>query len=508
MIHRALLYLLLRRLKNAVLGLKGRPGRLVAIVLLVSLFASMIAVGGSAADMDGGRRLHVLVSLLALYLVLSLFGGLSEPGPIFTPPDIDFVLPGPFRRREILVYYLLRYYAQMLLLGLLYAVFLGAAETRHPVLTWLGVVLCLIVATQIQTAMTLFTGAVGDRVFGRVRLVSRLVFVGVLAVAIVAIVSALAGKSEVGNVLASLLATPVARVVFYPAVAVGEMAMAPDTTAALTPLLGLLACVAASFGLVLIFPVDFVETAATRAERKQRARAKTAAGTHRDLRSLPLLWGAGSVAWLNVLTLKRRLRIVVAALVMLLFFMLFAGVRSAEGGRGDVPPMLVLLAFFPLLAQIPLGFKGHREHLEAFKALPVAPLGLAFAEVIVPAVLMWLLQAAIVVVVVALGKIDAVWMWAALVAYPVLDVGMIALSDVFQLGRDPRHMGFFLVSLQMAAMMATVLPAMIAGVLVFELTEDPMEAAAAGVLAHAAVDVLLLHLLGRRFRAWEPTQAP
>lgn len=508
MIHRALLYLLLRRLKNAVLGLKGRPGRLAAILLLLALFVGMVAAGGSAPDMGSADRLHVLVSLLALYLVLSFFGGMSEPGPLFPAADIDFVLPGPFRRREILVYYLLRHYAQMALLGLFYAVFLGAANTPNPVLTWLGVVLCLVVATQIQTGMTLLTGAVSERVFGRLKLISRLALVGVTAVAAVFVTAALAGSSEIGRILQSLLGTPVARIALYPAVAVGDLATAPDTAAALPPLFGLVACVAGTFALVLLFPVDFVETAATRSERKQRSRAKARASRVRDGRGLPLLWGAGAVAWLNVLTLRRRLRIVVAALVMLLFVMLFAGVRSAERGRGDLPPVLLLLAFFPLLAQIPLGFKGHREHLETFKSLPVAPLGLAFAEVIVPAALMWFLQAVIVVVLVAAGRIDAVWIGAALVVYPVLDVGMIALSDLFQLGRDPRHMGFFLVSLQMAAMMATVLPAMLAGVVAFELTGKPLDAAAAGVIVHAGVDVLLLHLLGRRFRAWEPTQAP
>jgi hypothetical protein len=509
MTHRALLYVLLRRLKNALFRLRERPGRLIAILLLVGLFVMTVVLGRTATDPTAGSRLPVLVSLLALYLMLSLFGGLGEPGPILPPSDIDFVLPGPFSRRHILAYHLMRNYAQMILLGLFYAMFLGAAETPNPVLAYVGVVLCLVVATHLQTGMTMLTASVSERVFGRLRLVSRLILVAVLAVAAVLAIAGLAGAGDVSGALRVMMTSTVARVIFYPAVAVGELALAPTFGAALTALLGLVGCVVGTFWLVLLFPVNFVETAATRLERKQRLGSKTPArrkGTA-PARNL-LVTGAGAVTWLNALTLRRRLRMVVGVVIMLLFVMLFAGVRSAQDGRGDLPPVLFLLAVFPLLAHMPLGFKGHRDHLETFKTLPVHPTRLAFAEVLVPALVLWILQSTIVAVLVVAGRVEPVWLGAALAVYPVLDLGMIALSDLFQLGRDPRQLGFFLATLQMLAMTATVVPAVVVGAVVYTLTENPVDAGAAGLVAHLGVDALLLYLLGRRFRAWEPTQGP
>ncbi len=509
MTHRALLYVLLRRLKNGLFRLRERPGRLIAIVLLVALFLLTVVMGRSMADPQASARMPVLVSLLALYLMLSFFGGLGEPGPILPPADVDFVLPGPFRRREILAYHLMRNYAQMLVVGLFYSLFLGAAETPNPVLAYVGVVLCLVVATQLQTGMTMLTASVSERVFGRLRLVSRILLVGVLAVAAVLAVAGLAGASDVSGTLRTVMNSPVARVLFYPAVAVKDLAMAPTVGAALLPLLGLIACVVGTFALVLLFPVNFVETAATRLDRKHRLETAASSRTRRATYARnALVVGAGAVTWLNALTLRRRLRMVVGAVVMLLFVMLFAGVRSAQEGRGDLPPVLFLLAVFPLLAHMPLGFKGHRDYLEAFKTLPVHPTRLALAEVLVPTLVLWVLQASIVTVLVIAGRVEPMWLGAALAVYPVLNVGMIALSDLFQLGRDPRQMGFFLAMVQMTAMMATLMPAVVAGAVVYVLTENAFDAGAAGLVVHVGVDALLLHLLGRRFRAWEPTEGP
>lgn len=509
MTHRALLYVLLRRLKNAVFRLRERPVRLIAIVLLVGLFVVAITLGRAEAAPRSTSGIHVLTGILALYLMLSLFSGLGEPGPILPASDVDFVLPGPFRRRQILTYHLMRNYAQMLLLALIYALFLGAADTPNPWLAYLGIVLCLFVATHLQTGMTLLTASVSERVFGRLRVISRILLVSLLAVGAIFAVVAIAGGGEVGRTLRVLLSTQTARILFYPAVAVGELAMAPTLGAAVTPLLGLLATTAATFAFVLLFPVDFVETAASRAERKQRMDA----AKHATRRSSSgprhaMVLGAGAVTWLNALTLRRRLRMVVGVLIMLLFIILFAGFRSAEGGRADLPQILFLLAIFPLMAHLPLGFKGHRDHLETFKTLPVHPTRLALAEVLLPTFVLWVLQSSIVALLVVVGRVDAVWLWVAVTAYPVLDLGMIALSDLFQLGRDPRQMGFLVVTLQMMAMTATVIPALVVGAFAYVFTRSPYAAAAAGVVAHLGTDAVLLHLLGRRFRAWEPTQGP
>lgn len=509
MTHRALLYVLACRLKNGLFRLRERPGRLIAFLVLIGLFVLTVVQGRSVHAPAETTGMPVLTVILCLYLMMSMFGGLGEPGPILPPSDIDFVLPGPFKRRQILTYHLMRTYAQMLLLALLYALFLGAAAAPNPVLAYVGIVLCLIVATHLQTGMTLLTASVSEHVFGRLRIFSRVVLVGLFAVAAVVAVAAIAGVGDVGGLVRAILESRFSAVVFYPALAVRSLALAPSWSAAMGPLLGLLATAAGTFAFVLLFPVDFVETAASRTERKQRLAAEKPTTRRSAARTRhPLLMGAGAVSWLNLLTLKRRLRMVVGLLIMLLFMILFWGFRSAEAGRGDMPQILFLLAMFPLLAPLPLGFKGHRDHLEFFKTLPIHPTRLALAEVFVPALLICLLQITIVAILVIAGRVDPAWLGAAAVGYPVLALGMIALSDLFQLGRDPRQLGFFVVTLQMMAMMATIVPAIAALILVYALTDSRPAAGVAGIAVHIGVDVLLLFLLGRRFRAWEPTQGP
>lgn len=508
MIHRALLYLLWMRLKNGFFGPGRARTRLVAMVLLFGLFVAMRLTSESGNDMDVATRLNVLVAILALYLVLSVFGGLGESGPIFRPSDVEFVFPAPFRRHDVLVYYLLRHYLQMLFLGLFYAVFLGAARLPNPVLAYVGIVLCLIVCSQLQTAMTLVGARVSERLFGRLKLAARVALVGALAVAAVFAIVAASGSGDVPKMLGTILATTVARVVLYPAVAVGQLAVAPDTGAVLLALLGLLACVVGSFVFVLFFPVNFLETATTRGERKRRA-AGPGADRARSVGAAPSFFtGAGAVVWLNALTLRRRLRMIVAALVMLLMVMLFAGVRSQGEGASGPPPVLILLAFFPLIVQLPLGFKGHREYLESLKTLPVTPLKLSWAEVMLPAIVLWLLQAAIVGVFAVVGRLEVQWAVAALVVYPVIDVGVTALSDLFQLGHDRRDLNFLLVTAQMMAMAASLMPAVFVGMLVWALTAEVLYAGAAAILIHMGVDAILLRLLARRFRVWEPTAGP
>ncbi len=499
---RALAYLLAVRLKNSILRVFRKPTRLAGIALLILVFGSM-AYGGrmAAPGASAGGAEGILVAVLLLYLLLAVLGGIGEPGLGFLPADMDYVLPGPFRRRQILAYHLGRQYGQILVLGLLYIVFLGAARLPRPGQAYLGTVLCLAVAAHLQAATTLLAGRIGDHLFGRLRRLSRIVVIGVLLVAATIAIIGLAGSDDVTALLSQVITSKPAAVLFYPAVAAGHVAVAPDLATALPSLIGLGVSVAVSFLLVLAFPVNVVETTVVTAADRRRQLAAAKAPSGRPGRAAGGIPGAAAVAWLNTLLLRRRLRMVVGLVVVLLVVLLASGRRGSSATT-----ILVVLAFLPLVANLPLGFRGFRDHLESMKTLPLSPVRLALAQVAVPATLVYAAQAAVLVVYTALERLDPLTTLGALASFPILDVGVFALIETFTLGRDPRQASFLWSMLQMLAILLTLVPAVAVAAVAYGITSSIWISGLVGVGVHLLVVTALVRLLGWRFARWEPGQ--
>ncbi|MHC5011239.1 MAG: putative ABC exporter domain-containing protein [Planctomycetota bacterium] len=505
MIHRALIYLLVMRLKNSVLALLRRPGRLAAIGFLVLLFVMSAFTGGLGGSWEPPTRTLVLGTLLGFNLLLSVFNGFGEQGLGFTPGDVDFVFPAPFRRRELLVYHFMRHYVGVLFLGLMYTMFLG--PHAQPVLTYVAIVLCLAVCTHLQAISTLVSASVSEGVFGRVRFAARAALTGLLVIGGILIIAGATGTGEIGAQLERVRNSWPARILLYPAVAAADVAGARIWDEAAWPLFGLWASLGVTFVAALAFRVNFLETSIATTQnlqKRMRGQAVATGGVKRSATiSATFLRGPGAIIWLNLLTLRRRLRMLLGAFLMLVILLSVsrATTGAEEGGGGAT--LLVMLAFFALMANLPLGFRGHREHLLELKTLPMRPVSMAAAEVAVPALVLFLLQMAVVAAFAFTGLLDAYWVPIALAGYPALDIGIVALTDLFQLGRDPRKLGLFATMFQMMALFAALLPAMLVGGVVYELSRRTGPAVFAGVVAQVGVDLLVLHLLGRRFARFE-----
>ena len=509
MTGRALAYLLAVRFKNFLAGIARNPKRLTSVLLLVGLFALMLVAGGG----DDGARVrpsgNTVWALLSIYLLLALFGGLGEPGLGFQPADLDYVLPGPFRRAEVLLYYLGRQYAQILVLSLMYAVFLGAAGSAYPVLVWLGILLCLATAAHLQVLSTLSTSLVGDQVFTRLRRTSRAVIIGVLLVAAGIALAGVATQADVSGLLGRLQEHPVTHVLTNPAIQAGRLARALSPAAALPAFGALVAWLVATFALALLFPVNFLETAYTKAPTRKKDALGTVARTSEQAlrvdRAPPFFRGAGAVAWLNLLTLRRRLRMLVGLVAMLVVILLVSGQRGGAEptGAGGLPRVLFVLAFFPVIANLPLGFRGHVEHLALLKTLPVRGVRLAMAEVAVPTAVIWVVQALVILLFWSLGQLPWNWAVAALIGLPILDLGVTTVVELFQLGKDRTELGFLTTTLQMMAILLSVAVAVALGAFAMLLVPHPGAGILAGVLTYLGIDVGLLVLLGRRFERYE-----
>ncbi len=507
MSQRALGYLLAVRFKNFVLRIVRNPKRLFGVLMLLSLFVLLIVAGSTERDASAQPSGNTIWALLSLYLLLALFGGLGEPGLAFQPADLDYVLPGPFRRAQVLLYYMGRQYAQILVLSVMYAVFLGAAGMPYPPLAWLGIFLCLAAAAHLQLLSTLSTALVGDRVFARMRTVSRAILIGVLLLGGGLALAAMATQADVSGLLWRVQDSTFARIVTHPAIQAARLARATSAAVALPALGALLAWVATTFAVALLFPVNFLETAYTKAPARKKEGlgpvVKTAEGALSLNRTPSFFRGAGAVAWLNLLTLRRRLRMVVGLIAMLVVIMLVSGQRAGDQGDTGLPKIFFVLAFFPVIANLPLGFRGQFEHLEFLKTLPVSGVRLAMAQVAVPTAVIWVVQALVVVLFWALGQLETTWALAALVAFPALDLGITTVVELFQLGKERSELGFLTTTLQMMTILFTVATSVGIGALAMLVVPYPAAGILVGLISYVAIDLVLLWLLGRRFERYE-----
>ena len=201
--------------------------------------------------------------------------------------------------------------------------------------------------------------------------------------------------------------------------------------------------------------------------------------------------------------LRRRVRVVVGLLAMLVVILLASGASAREGSQ-RLPGMLGVLAFFPVIANVPLGFRGHRENLELLKTLPLTPVRLAIGQITIPVLLIAGAQLLAVLAFAGMGQLAPRWIPVALVTLPLLDLGVVALVETFTLGRDPRQAGFLWATLQMLAIVVTLVPAGLAVALVLDATGEVAPSLAAGWLVHALVVLGLVRVLGWRFARWEP----
>src|SRR5207253_2323481 len=112
-------------------------------------------------------RISVPLFLLALVL-LSVGTGWGEAAIYFSPADVDFLFPGPFRRRDLLLYKLAQSIRSSLLAGSFFAIF---AVRYAPLLAgaWLGSVLTLLFLNAFTLAMTLLGQIVSQRADSRWR---------------------------------------------------------------------------------------------------------------------------------------------------------------------------------------------------------------------------------------------------------------------------------------------------------------------------------------------------
>ncbi|HEX8199784.1 MAG TPA: putative ABC exporter domain-containing protein, partial [Isosphaeraceae bacterium] len=159
----------LRRLGRSLATVKGALLTALGLLLFTPQLLGFVLMAGlrsSPAHLEAVRRFGTLGLFASCVLTLLLSSG--ERALYFSPAEVSFLFPGPFRRRQVLAYKLA---GQMLGVPIL-AAFLAAAFAPHAAwygAAYVGLVLTLAFLQLVTVAVALVASTVGALAFSRGR---------------------------------------------------------------------------------------------------------------------------------------------------------------------------------------------------------------------------------------------------------------------------------------------------------------------------------------------------
>ncbi len=425
------------------MGRQARSARGVAFLVLgVALVATwvlrMAYLGGPPGTSNSASLRAIAPVAILGFCVMNLFASVGDRAVTFSPPEVDFLFPGPFTRRQLLAYKLIK----TGLGGALSALVFSRLLIRHGGSYLSGVIgiwLTFQFIQMVAMVVALLQAAIGERVYTAGR---RWLLAGLAAVAVAAVAPVAWAHRDVSpSVLAGQLRTsPAGRWVLAPFTVFGNAIAAdrffPDGLR--WDLVGL-AMDGALVGVVLLLDANYLETAATASARRyarvSRVRRVGLAGTANPgaarLRVPPLPWlgGVGPVAWrqlTGVLRTGRGLLVVVAIVCV-------AGGGTVARADHDPQSLLSLVIVSMginlfLSSLLKFDFRGDLDQLDVLRALPLRPAAVAAGEVVAPTLVLSVVQALLLAAAAVWGHVPGLWL-AVAAAYVVPLNGLLVATE-------------------------------------------------------------------------------
>jgi hypothetical protein len=341
--------------------------------------------------------------LTALALLPVLFSG-EDRALAFTPAEVDFLFPGPFSRRALVLYKLVKLVLASALSGLIFGmVFKSFAGSLANAV--LGAVLVLTFVNLLATLLALVRDVVTERWY---RLARWTAMAGIAAAA-----GAIAWMVRTGNIPTAAAVERVAgsdtgRVVLAPARVFAHVIAEPTLLGATPWVLVCLGMIGAAGGAVLAMDGRYLEAAVEASrrwhERLSRAQRGITLVSGRPTRrfALPELGVFGparAIVRRHLITAVRGSRgWLLAALFAAVYGYLMTRMSgmNAAGPATLVPGAVLISVFLPQVLRF--DFRADLEHMDTLKALPLRPGAVAIAEIAVPTAMLvmmsWIVAAA------------------------------------------------------------------------------------------------------------------
>lgn len=482
---------------------KRRAMSLIGVILIALWILSTTLIAPSGSSDPKLRELlrwpdYALAWAFALFIYMPFYGGARRGGLALSPAEVDQLLPGPFLRREIVLYKLTHLAGIALLTSLWLCIFFTrqAATFGQAFLTLL---LVLLVATALGIVGTLLRdGSPAQR-----RLHTALLWlIPAMVLGSVAELCIKAGQWPTMEHLKDAHTGRIGNIITYPGLWAVELFRGETLPQWLTAA-GILVVVLLMLVWLLLKLSDrsmenAIAASADQARRLEQMMRRgvsiTDAGkaAKRRLPMLPRLGGVGPIAWRQLTELYRGagLRQVIIILAIVGGY----GYLAMKTTGTNVGPMVLTMPLVMTCFIIPgifkLDFRADLDQMDTLKALPLPALAIAAGQMVAPTTLLVLAHVLTIGIVGSLAGISTDVLIALAIASPPVALLMVAVENVVFLWM-PTRPGVFGVASPQAAGRGVLL------LLVRLLLLLPAFAATGGIvwLVHTAGGALITSIL-------------
>jgi hypothetical protein len=375
----------------------------------VLIFAVWLMSLGIAGNRPRPALSHVRAIAPLMLLAICLLSALTSAGEraiAFTGGEVDFLFPGPFRRRQLLAYKL----TKSTIANLFTALLMSVALQRYVTLwfaSYVGVLLSLLFIQFVSTSLLLLAQTVTEKAFSRGR---KWALAGVVLLVVLGLRGVVGlGSANFPALAEQFGASETGKVLLAPFNVYGRVITAerifPDMLqwASVAVLMN-----AALLAVVIHLDANYLEAAAgatqRRYERLRRIRGGGAmalgrSGTvRRGLPKFPFFFGAGPIAWRQLTNAFRSARGLIVVLLMLavicsqLFFPTHGAKSPAARDEAvrflaELGPALVMLSIFAA-SLMKFDFRADLDAMETLKALPLRPWAISAGQLVAPVVVL------------------------------------------------------------------------------------------------------------------------
>jgi hypothetical protein len=398
-------------LRRVLRGLRTPKGAVFAIVglLVFVLWFAPVMFSAATAHRTNPEHVRLVAPLVMLVMCLvTLFGGAGDRVISFTPGEVNFLFPGPFTRRQLLLYKLSKTLGGGVFSGLI----LSLVLLQHAS-SWPAAFIASVLAMMLVQLLTLAVAMVAQSAAARAYSLGRRVALGlVVAVVLFAAAPTVLQLTREGafsggffEVVSEIRCSPGVRVVLAPFEPYVQTFTAPSMPALL--LWGSVSALIdlALVALILRLDTDYREAAlaasqrwADRLQRARRGQLISRSGPEGRATSrwsrvpmLPWLGGAGPTIWRQLTTALRSVK----AVLLIAGLMSLGFVPLLISPKAGIAPVAITAVWGTMLLTMVLkfDFRAELDQLQWLKALPLSPTATAAGQLAVPVIMVTTAQA-------------------------------------------------------------------------------------------------------------------
>jgi hypothetical protein len=345
---------------------------------------------------------YVILGFVALQLLTSS----PDKALVFSAAEVDFLFPGPFTRRQLILYNLLAGVFGAGLTALLFSTLFLRWSTWW-IAGFSGMWITFLFIRLFSVTLAFSLASIGNRAYAASR-IGAVALVGLLAAQGASQALASGRPQTFHDFAASFRETFGGALLFAPFEPFGRTIAAETLFPEFVLWFAVSAAIVAGMvGVVMRSNANYLESALAASEKRYeilqrlgRGRAPAIAARHTArwrVAQLPWLGGAGPVAWRQATELLRgspRAFVVLLSMSVGIVPMLYFGRTHQSDISGPALGAIVWLSFM-VTAIIPLGFRADLDYMDWLKTAPIRPIALVVGELIPAVVFVALLQGAI-----------------------------------------------------------------------------------------------------------------